>query len=203
MPALQADHAAFRTETGRLTAILASTAVLAPAHRKFIAEIALLRLAILIENSMKSVFCKLTCGASYLDGSEPVVLARQRNVPAAISAMRNVGRAKTRSNLPWNDGSEIRENIRFVIDPSDRCHTDLITHASFLTDVRYIRNHIAHRNGGSRANFAKLIRRYYGARVPGVTCGNLLVSPRVSPARPLLETYIINANVMIKDIVRA
>jgi hypothetical protein len=202
MPSLVGDYAAFRAETARLTALLASTNSLAPKHRKYIAEIALLRLAILIENSMKSVFCKLSCGATYINGAAPVVLAQQRNIPGAVEAMRKHGRAKLRYRLPWNDGGEIRENIRYVIDPSDRCHADLITHASFLSDVRYIRNHVAHRNDNSRANFVKLIRRYYGARVPGVTCGNLLVSPRVSKTRPLLETYIINANVMMKDIVR-
>jgi hypothetical protein len=202
MPLLVRDYAEFTAETKRLTALLASTSQLDPKHRKYIAEIALVRLAILIENSMKSVFCKLSCGATYIDGSAPTLLAQQRNAPAAISAMQNHGRAKFRYRLPWNDGAEIRENIKFLIDPSDRCNADLVTHASFLTDIRSIRNHIAHRNDNSRTNFVKLIRRYYGAKVPGVTCGNLLVSPRVSPNRPLLETYIISANVMIKEIVR-
>ena len=55
MPSLADDYAAFTKETTRLTGILASTASLTPAHRKFIAEIALLRLAILIENSMRPV----------------------------------------------------------------------------------------------------------------------------------------------------
>jgi hypothetical protein len=203
MPSLVNDYANFRAETARLTALLASTLNLAPKHRKYIAEIALIRLAILIENTMKSVFCKLSCGAAYMDGAAPALLARQRNIPSAVQAMHNHGRPRYRGSLPWNDGSEIRENIRFLIDPADRCHADLIRYASYLTDIRYIRNHIAHRNENSRANFAKLIRRYYGAKVPGVTCGNMLLSPRVSPTRPLLVTHILTANVMIKDIVRA
>jgi hypothetical protein len=182
---------------------LASTADLSPRHRKYIAEIALLRLAILIENTMKTVFCKIACGANYIDGAAPILLAKQRNIPAAVDAMHNHGRTGYRRSLPWNDGAEIRENIKFLIDPTDQCHADLIQHASFLTDLRYIRNHIAHRNDNSRANFVKLVLRYYGARVPGVTCGNLLVSPRVSPGRPLLVTHILTANVMMKDIVRA
>lgn len=203
MPSLSSDYADFRAETARLTALLASTADLGPRHRKYIAEIALLRLAILIENTMNTVFCKLSCGATFIDGAAPTLLAQQRNIPAAVDAMHNHGRPGYRRSLPWNDGSEIRENIRFLIDPADRCHADLIRYASYLTDIRYIRNHIAHRNDNSRANFVKLVRRYYGARVPGVTCGNLLVSPRVSPNRPLLVTHIITANVMMKDIVRA
>jgi hypothetical protein len=202
MPSLVPDCREFRVETARLLTLLTSTGDLAPTHRKFIAEIALLRLAILIENSMRKVFCKLICGAMYINGTAPALLARQRNIPAAIAAMRSLGRARPRHSLRWNDGAEIRENIRYLIDPTDRCHADLITHASFLTDVRWIRNHIAHRNDNSRANFVQLVRRFYGARVPGVTCGNLLVSPRVSPGRPLLERYIVNANIMMEDIVR-
>jgi hypothetical protein len=203
MPSLLIDYSDFRAETARLTALLASTTALAPAHRKFIAEIALLRLAILIENSMKSVFCKLICGATYFDGAAPSLLVQQRNIPAAVNAMQNLGRQKTRNSLPWNDGAEIRENIRYLIDPTDQCHQVLVNHASYLTEIRYIRNHIAHRNDKSRTNFVKLIRRYYGARARGITCGNLLLSPRVSSTRPLLETHIVRANVMMKDIVRA
>lgn len=203
MPSIENDLTTFMKETARLTSLLASTSSLEPAHRKFIAEIALIRLALLIENTMKSVFCKLACGATYIDGSIPKILAQQRNTPAAIAAMQKLNRSKDRNNLSWNDGAEIRKNIQFLIDPADQCHQVLKYHASFLTEVRFIRNHIAHRNTNSRKNFVKLIRKYYGARVPGVTCGNLLVSKRVSPTRPLLATHLITANVMVKDITRA
>lgn len=203
MPSLNGDYADFRAETARLTALLASTAGLAPVHRKYIAEIALLRLAILIENSMKSVFCKLLCGADFVDGSSPTLLtAPQRNSPAAVAAMKTHGRTTPKYSLSWNDGAKIRDSIGLLIDTTDQCHTDLIKHASLMTEIRWIRNHIAHRNVGTRKNFVKLIRRYYGASKPGVTCGNLLISPRVSAVRPLLETHLIKANVMMKEIVR-
>jgi len=202
MPSLINDYADFRSETARLTSLLASTTALAPKHRKYIAEVALLRLAILIENSMKAVFCKLCCGATFIDGTAPILIVQQRNIPTAIDTMKTLNRQVRRNGLPWNDGKEIRENIKFVIDPGDHCHQELKNHAAFMTEVRWIRNHIAHRNDGTRKNFVKLIRHYYGARVPGVTCGNLLVSPRVSPSRPLIATHIVKANVMMKDIVR-
>lgn len=203
MPSLVADRANFIKETGRLADILKSTSSSAPAHRKFIAEIALIRLSVLIENSMRSVFCKLVCGATYINGSRPTVLAQQRNIPAAIRAMRHHNRPRPRNSLPWNDGSEIRDNIQFLIDPSDQCHWFLKNYATFLTEIRYVRNHIAHRNAKSRTNFVKLIRKYYGAKVRGVTCGNLLVSPRVSADRPLLAVYLITANVMVDEIAGA
>ena len=202
MPSLVDDCRKFEKEIARLTGILQSTSSLAPSHRKFIAEIALIRLSILIENTMRSVFCKLACGATYIDGKMPTILAQQSNIPAAISAMQRLNRPKLRYSLPWNDGSEIRDNIRFLIDPTDQCHQLLKNYASFLTEIRYIRNHIVHRNTNSRRNFVKLIKKYYGAKISGVTCGNLLVSPRVSPRRPLLAAHLITASVMVKDIAR-
>ncbi len=203
MPSIHGDYADFRAETARLNTLLESTANLAPAHRKYIAEIALLRLAILIENSMKTVFCKLLCGADFIDGTSPILLGpAQRNSTVAVHAMKTHGRPKSKYSLSWNDAAEIRDNIGRLIDSTDGCHAELIKHAGFMTEIRWIRNHIAHRNTGTRANFVKLIRRYYGARVPGVTCGNLLVSPRVSAQRPLIATHIIKANVMIRDLVR-
>ncbi len=203
MPSLTNDFTNFTKETARLTGILTSTSSLVPAHRKFIAEIALIRLAILIENTMRSVFCKLVCGATYIDGSTPIILAQQRNIPAAIKAMHSLNRPKFRYTLPWNNGAEIRDNIKFLIDSADQCHQLLKNYASFLTEIRSIRNHIVHRNTNSRKNFVKLIGKYYGAKVRGVTCGNLLVSQRVSPELPLLAKYLITADVMVKDITRA
>jgi len=203
MPSLVGDYADFRAETARLNNLLASTVTLAPAHRKHIAEIALLRLAILIENSMKSVFCKLLCGADFIDGTSPLLIApAQRNAPLAVKAMKDHGRQKSKYSLSWNDGAEIRDNISMLIDRNDNCHAELIKHAGFMSEIRWIRNHIAHRNLGTRKNFVKLIRRYYGAKISGVTCGNLLLSPRVSSPRPLIATHIVSANVMMKDLLR-
>jgi hypothetical protein len=201
MPSLLGDYSDFQLQTSRLSALLASTAALAPVHRKVIAEITLLRLAILIENNLKLIFCKLVCGAVYLDGAAPALLAPQRNIPAAVAAMQKLNRNKHRS-LPWNDGKEIRDNIEHVIDKLDPSVQHMKNYAAFLTEVRYLRNHIAHRNSNSRANFVKLVRKYYGARVPGVTCGNLLLTPRIgSPT--LLERHVASARVMVKDLVRA
>jgi len=78
----------------------------------------------------------------------------------------------------------------------------MLNYGSFLTDMRYIRNHIAYRNCGTRANFRTLVRRYYGATPPGITSGMLLLSPRVSSPRPLVEMHILTARVLIRELVK-
>lgn len=75
-------------------------------------------------------------------------------------------------------------------------------YASYITELRYIRNYIAHRNDGTRKNFRTVVRKFYGAVVPGVTSGTLLLSERVS--RPsLLETHIRTSRILIRDLVKA
>jgi hypothetical protein len=76
------------------------------------------------------------------------------------------------------------------------------TYAPHLTEVRYIRNHIAHRNDASRRKFRNVVPRHYGAFKPGVTSGTLLLSDRIS-APPLMEVYIRTSRVLVKDLVKA
>jgi hypothetical protein len=200
MPSFAGDYAAFQAETNKLRQLIASTGGLEPAHRKYIAEIALLRLAILVENTLHSFETKLVCGAPYLDGQFPILLARQRNRPRAVDAMRTFNRARP-IKLKWNDGARLRTNIENLVDAADPVFGHFVNHASFLTDVRYIRNHIAHQNAGTRRNYVTITRRLYGATVRGVTVGTILLSPRLSTP-PLLETYLITARVMMRDLMR-
>lgn len=170
-------------------------------HRKVIAEIVHLRLTILLENHMKIIFTKLGCGTPYVDGSVPKLLSRQTSAAAAINAMRTLNRPKP-ITLSWNDGPSIRNGVAHILDSNEHCIAVVRNFGSHFSDLRYVRNHIAHRNDGSRSNFRKLVQRYYGANVPGVTCGTLLLSTRVSTP-PLIEVHIRTSRVLIKDVLKA
>lgn len=201
MARLDLDYRTFYEETDRLLALLGSISTLGAMHRKVIAEIVHLRLTILLENHMKIIFSKLCCGTPYIDGSVPNLLARQTSAAAAINAMRTLNRAKPIS-LSWNDGPSIRDSVVHILDPAEHCIAVVRNFGSHFTDMRYVRNHIAHRNAGSRSNFRKLVRRYYGANVPGITSGILLLSPRVSTP-PLIEVHIRTSRTLIKDVLKA
>jgi hypothetical protein len=150
---------------------------------------------------LKIIFSKLCCGTPYIDGSVPNLLARQKSAAAAVSAMRTLNRPKP-INLSWNDGPSIRDSVIHILDPAEHCVMVVRNFASHFTDRRYVRNHIAHRNEGSRSNFRKLVRRFYGANVPGITSGILLLSPRVSTP-PLIEVHIRTSRTLIKDVLKA
>jgi hypothetical protein len=201
MARLTPELRSFTEETDRLLALLASISDMAAMHRKIIAEIAHLRLAILLENHMKIILSKLCCGAAYIDGSVPKLLVPQKSAAAAVTAMQVLNRAKP-IYVSWNDGPSMREGVEHIVDPAEHCIRVLRNFGSHFTEMRYIRNHIAHRNDGTRTNFRKLVRKYYGASVPGITGGLLLLSPRVSKPS-LIEVHIKTSRTLIKDLLKA
>lgn len=201
MPLLNPEYKSFYEETDRLLSLLSSMPNVLPQHRKLLAEIIHLRLAILLENHMKIIFSKLCCGARYADGSRPALLVPQRSAAAAIFAMQTLNRTKP-VKLIWNDGRKIRDGVKHILDPSDHSISILLNFGSHFTEVRYIRNHIAHKNEGTRVNFRKLIQQYYGANVRGITSGVMLLSDRVSKP-PLVEVHIRKSRTLIKQILKA
>jgi hypothetical protein len=138
----------------------------------------------------------------YLDGTAPVLQgATQRSIAAAYAAIKTFRRGKDYTPS-WNDGPSIRKGVEYLIDPNDHCIRTLLNYGTFLTDMRYVRNHIAHRNDGTRRNFRKLLVRYYGAVPYGINSGTLLLSERVSRP-PLIEVHIRTARVLIRELVKA
>jgi len=189
------------TEVDRLINLLQSIDVISAIHRRVVAEIILLRLSILIENNLKSIFCKLCCGANYVDGRKPIVNLPSRSLIGAISLMKSHNRPRNRYPI-WNDGREIRENVRYIVDNNDHAFRTISNYSSFLTEIRYFRNHIARRNESSRKNYRNIVKKYYGANPPGIQVGAVLLSKRVQRTS-VLETHIRSARIMINDIIRA
>src|SRR5437764_941998 len=101
-------------ETDRLLSLLGSTRLIEAVHRKVIAEIIHLRLAILLENHLKIVFGKLCCAANYLDGTNPQLLSVQTSQARAFTAMKSFRRRKE-FNTRWNDGPSIRKGVQYLI----------------------------------------------------------------------------------------
>src|SRR5271166_5156596 len=133
MARLLHEHNSFFYETDRLLALLGTLASVAPIHRKLIAEIMLMRLSFLLENHLKLIFAKLSCGALYLDGSLPTLLLRHRSMAAALTSMKKLNRPRPRYPI-WNDASEIRENVVHVINAGDHCISIMHTYAPFITE---------------------------------------------------------------------
>ena len=165
------------------------------------AEITLLRLFSLLENTLASVSSKLLCNAQYLDGTIPQRLVSATSSRSAQALMRSHGRRKPLGYLSWTQSKSIRQNLKNTLAPADPFFSTILTHAAWLTEIRYVRNQIAHSNAGTRENFRKVIRQHYGGLKRGVTPGVFLLTPALGPPG-MLHRYLAQARVFIKDVVR-
>jgi hypothetical protein len=199
MPSLVVDLRDTTDNIDRLLDLHRNTTGVSPQYRKLIAEITLLRLFYILENSFRIISCKAICGAAYLDGTSASVVRPCRSITSAAVEMQSYGRLR-RHDLKWTKAAEIKENLRHVLSPSDHLVRTFDAHGAYIDELRRVRNRVAHNNAGARSNFRVIVRRYYGAELNWVTPGTLLLSPRRSP--PLIEHYLSGARVLVKTLVR-
>ena len=202
VPRLAVDWKEFSYQSAQLGSLLLPIATLPIRHRKLIAEIALVRLFLLVENTVQSICAKILCGASYLDASQPKILIRAQSATHAHSLMRSHLRPNPKKDLKWSSSSEIRDNLVTTLAQTDPLFLTVINHGAFLTDIRYARNHIVHNNENSRNNFRKLLRKHYGGLKRGITPGVLLLTTKLGPS-PLLQDFFVEGRVLIKTLVKA
>ncbi|MBC8461929.1 MAG: hypothetical protein H8D67_28500 [Deltaproteobacteria bacterium] len=201
MPRLDLEYTFYRRETNKLIALYANISPLSPTYQKLVAEIIVLRLFDLLQNVIKPVTVKVICGARYIDGSLPLLLEPAESNQEAVYKMKSHNRKKPRRNLRWSQVSEVKKNVKYLIDPNDHLVTVLGIHASFIEEVRCVRNRIAHNNPDSRKKYRSVVKSHYGAFVNSVTPGILLLSPRRTPT--LMEQYLRKSRIFVKEMVKA
>lgn len=181
--------------------ILVGSAHLAAGVQKLLAELILIRLFDEFQEAVSGVALRLACGALYADGSHPVLLAPPASSTVAARALfEGFGRVKHES-VRWSKVSYINATTRYVLDATDDFTEVINAHAAVIADMRAVRNRIAHANASSRAAFAAVVRKHYGARRNHVSPGMFLLSPR-SSARPL-DLYLATCRVIARDCVKA
>jgi hypothetical protein len=184
----------------RLETLHSKTGSVEVAYRKLVCEIAVLRLFYLMENTFKSIACRVACGAAYGDGSQPQLLIKCRSSADAEVQMKTTGRLKPLYNLKWSTAKEIKGNLRYLLDPKDHFMSTLDKHGTYIDEVRRVRNRIAHNNSTVRENFQTIVKRHYGAELNSMTPGTLLLSPRRTPV--LIEDYLSRGRLLVKLLAR-
>jgi len=163
-----------------------------------LAELVMMRLFDDFQEVVKGVAVRLACGATYADGTPPVLLIPSaRSTTQALSNFENVARTKPKS-AQWSKYAFIKETVENVIHPADPFLKSCSAGSAQIADMQVIRNRIAHTG---IKNYPKLVRRHYGATMNHITPGVLLLSPRNSP--PLLERYIATSRVLAKSLSRS
>lgn len=192
----------FLHESASLRDLVSSLSMLSPHHRKLVAEMIMIRLFLLGENSISLVCQKLVCGADYLDNSSPITFVTASSRSNAETLMKCYGRARPKHYLSWTRSNEINDNLKHTLKPDDPAFSVFSKNAALLTEMRYVRNHIAHRSDSTRRHFRKVVRQHYGGLKRGVTPDVLLLTGALG-ATPLLERYFAYYRIVLKDLVRA
>ncbi len=119
-----------------------------------------------------------------------------------VKLMRSHGRAKPKRYLSWTKASSIRDNVSQTLGASDPFFAVVSAHGALLTEMRYVRNHIAHANAATRVRFHGIVRQHCGGLRRGLTPGLFLLMSTLGPPS-LLQRYIVASRVAVKDLVRA
>jgi len=202
MPSLYTTYCAFTSAADKLSVLLSGISTLPPLHRKLVAELILLRLFSLLVDTIQSTAAKLLCGAHYLDGTLPhTLIPSAKSNTAALELIRTHGRAKPLKYLKWNMPSQVYDNVQYVIHHNDNICAAVTVHALHFKHMCLIRHHIAHSQAHTRKLYRDVVQHYYGAYLPAMTPGRLLMSARHSPS--ILARYISFSRIFVKQMLKA
>lgn len=203
MPSLTKQAALARNACDDALSLITKLRALDEIPRRYVAEMIVVRLFALFEAFVEDSACRLLCGATYCDGTHPALqLSRPtRGFERARDAMRTYARLKPHNMLRWGKAGEIRKNLEYVFPAHEHFVNTLIGHGQFISDLRKVRNHIAHSNAGTRRDFSQVSANYYGAPVNGITPGRMLLSNRFAPI--LVEQFSLKTRIILRAAVKA
>ena len=167
-------------------------------HQYLIAELIMLRLFAILEAAIENLACKLGAGATYINGVSPNRIYNAQSVRGARDAMEHPSGTSERITLRWTSSRDVRKSTSGVLESNEPFLTNVGKHASILTEMRKVRNFLAHRSSNSRSGFKEVVRSVYGAN-SRVRVEAFLTSQRKRPVAKIDE-YITSTKVMIQDL---
>jgi hypothetical protein len=162
--------------------------------QKLVAELVMMRLFDDFQEAIAGIALRLACGTPYADGTLPTLLTSPAKSTIKARALYETFGRTRQQYAKWSKAAFINETTRHVLDPSEPFTAACLAHGSVIAEMQVVRNRIAHANATSRAAYAKVVKRWYGAKRNNVSPGTLLLSPRFSPI--LLEQYLISCRVI-------
>ena len=186
------------TDIERLENFRADSQSLAPIYQYLVAELIMLRLFAIIEGAIEDIACKLVAGAPYVNGNCPARLVAVKSKDSARLAMLTHRRPKTRTYLRWTSAKDIRDSTSKVLKSTDPFITYAQAHANILSEMRKVRNFLAHRGPKARQDYRDVVRLVYGAN-SRVRIGAFLTS-RERRHVAKVDEYLATGKVMVSDL---
>lgn len=174
-----------------------SSLTLEPKFQHFVAEVILLRLFSIVENSIKETALKLSCQARYRNGVIPALYIVCRSLIDAENQFINHNRPKP-VRLKWTKANFVNDCVKKVIPRTESFRVQVSNHGAFLNEMRVVRNHIAHRTTSTNREYKSVIRHVFGAQLR-IQPGAFLTSTKRIP-NAKIDVYLAASRILINDI---
>lgn len=149
-----------------------------------IASFTLIKIFLVWEDFLESVFIRYMCGAQTQSGYSPTLLrAVQPNLSSAIQNILN-----NNSYLSWNIRNTQNRAAQYFQN-GDPFNSVIGSFRLTIKDITTIRNAIAHRSDFARNNFRSLIRRELTYIPRGITPGRFLLTSENNSGDIYLKYY--------------
>tara|TARA_Y100000589_G_C27187173_1_gene643185 strand:+ start:1104 stop:1718 length:615 start_codon:yes stop_codon:yes gene_type:complete len=168
-------------------------------YQQFIAEMIMLRLFSVLEDSVSEIAYKLASGAKYLNGCGPNLSIQAGSMSGSRGLFLSHGRTRPIQNLKWTKARFIRESVQHVISPTDPFIASAQRNGATIDEMRKIRNVLAHNTKSAKSDYKTVVRLAYGANVK-ITPGAFLSTTRRNPVCKLNQ-YLASTKIILTDMV--
>lgn len=168
-------------------------------YQHFIAEMIMLRLFSIFEDSVAEIAYKLASGAVYSNGSPANLSIQAGSMTGARGLFLSHGRTRSVQNLKWTKSRFIRESVRHVINSSDPFIQSAQRNGNLIEEMRKVRNVLAHNTTSARVDFKTVVRLAYGANI-NITPGAFLSSTRRT-SMCNLDKYLTATKIILTDMI--
>lgn len=168
-------------------------------YQHFVAEMIMLRLFSIFEDTVAEIAFKIASGAVYLNGKKPILTTKAGSVAGARGLFLSHGRTKPIQNLKWTKSKYIKESVQYVIAITDPFINSAQRNGNIIDEMRKVRNHLAHNTTSAKEEFKNVIRLTYGANIR-ITSGAFLSSTKRTPICNL-ERYLSSTKILLSDMI--
>lgn len=168
-------------------------------YQQFIAEMIMLRLFSVLEDSVSEIAYKLASGSKYLNGCRPRLRVQAGSMSGSRGLFLSHGRTRPIQNLKWTKARFIRESVQHVISPMDPFIVAAQRNGATIDEMRKIRNVLAHNTKSAKSDYKAVVRMAYGANVK-ITPGAFLSTTRRNPVCKLNQ-YLTSTKIILADMV--
>lgn len=169
-------------------------------YQYFIAEVIMLRLFGILEDTIRFTAFKLACNAKYRSAKVPSPNVICTSINDARDKYRTYNRSKELQNLNWSKVNHINKSIQHVLTTSEDFYININKYPNQLNEMRVIRNHIAHRSSSTYSEFKQIKQNVFSANL-NITIGAFLTSnKRLGYSK--IDSYLTITKVIIDDITK-